>query len=113
VELGPALANVVHPPRFNRLVTASGSKATVLSDGLVELLKHVLAHTPGDDELHILCDKQGGRNFYGPLLAEAFPEAGVFPQLETNGESRYQVEGPRWKRRRKAVTGWSCCRAGW
>lgn len=92
VELGPAVANVVHPPRFNRLVTASGSKATVLSDGLIELLKHVLEHTPGDDELNILCDKQGGRNFYAPLLQEAFPDGFVCAEVERADESRYRVE---------------------
>lgn len=92
VELGPVAANVVHPPRFNRVVNASGSKAVVLSLGLVELLKHVLAHTPGDDELRILCDKQGGRNYYAPLLQEAFPDGFVCAEVERMEESRYRVE---------------------
>lgn len=92
VTLGPVVANVVHPPRFNKLVTASGSKATVLSDGLIALLKHVLANSPGDDELRILCDKQGGRNYYAPLLQEAFPDGFVIAEVEKADESRYRVE---------------------
>jgi hypothetical protein len=80
-------------PRFNRVVEASGTKATLLAHGLIDLLRVTLATLPGDESVIVLCDKQGGRNFYGPLLAEAFPEAGVFPQLETNGESRYQIDG--------------------
>ncbi len=92
VELGPVVANVVHPPRFNKLVTAAGSKAVVLALGLVELLRHVLANTPGDDELRILCDKQGGRNFYAPLLQEAFPDGFVCAEVERMDESRYRVE---------------------
>ena len=92
VALGPVAVNVVHPPRFNKLVDAAGSKAVVLAVGLVELLKHVLAHTPGDDELRILCDKQGGRNFYAPLLQEAFPDGFVIAEVERMDESRYRVE---------------------
>lgn len=80
-------------PRFNRVVEASGTKATLLAHGLIDLLRVTLATLPGDESVMVLCDKQGGRNFYAPLLQEAFPEAGVFSQLETNAESRYQIEG--------------------
>ena len=80
-------------PRFNRVVEASGTKATLLADGLVDLLRVVFATLPGDESVVVLCDKHGGRNYYAGLLREAFPGAGVFPQVESNDESRYEVEG--------------------
>lgn len=80
-------------PRFNRVVEASGTKATLLADGLVDLLRVVLATLPGDESVVVLCDKQGGRNYYAPLLREAFPQAEVFPQIESNDESRYHIDG--------------------
>jgi hypothetical protein len=86
-------AVVTAAPRFNRVVEVSGTKATLLADGLVDLLRVVLATLPGDESVVVLCDKQGGRNFYAPLLREAFPEAEVFPQVESNAESRYQIDG--------------------
>ncbi len=87
------LAVVTPAPRFNRVVEASGTKGTLLAQGLIDLLRVTLATLPRDESVIVLCDKQGGRNFYGPLLQEAFPEARVLAQLESNGESRYQIDG--------------------
>jgi hypothetical protein len=86
-------AVVTPAPRFNRVVEASGTKATLLADGLVDLLRVVLATLPGDESVVVLCDKQGGRNYYAPLLREAFPAAEVFALVESNEESRYQIDG--------------------
>jgi hypothetical protein len=86
-------AVVTPAPLFNTVVEASGTKGTLLAHGLIDLLRVTLASLPGDESVVVLCDKQGGRNYYGPLLAEAFPTAGVFPQLETNAESRYTLDG--------------------
>lgn len=80
-------------PRFNKVVEASGTKATLLAHGLIDLLRVTLATLPGDESVMVMCDKQGGRNFYAPLLREAFPAAEVLPQLESNGESRYHIDG--------------------
>lgn len=93
VLLPSPVAVVTPAPRFNRAVLASGTKATPLADGLVDLLRVTLATLPGDESVVVLCDKQGGRNYYAPLLREAFPQAGVFAVLETPSESRYQIEG--------------------
>jgi hypothetical protein len=79
--------------RFNRVVEASGTKATLLAHGLIDLLRVTLATLPGDESVVVLCDKQGGRNFYAPLLQEAFPDAAVLPLLETSAESRYAIDG--------------------
>lgn len=88
-----AVANVVPAPAFNQIVTASGSKATVLSGGLVELLADLFAQLPTGDDLAVVCDKHGGRNFYAPLLAAAFPAGWVVTLAEGAAESRYRVDG--------------------
>lgn len=87
-------ASVVPTPQFNRIVDESGSKATVLSRGLVELLSEMKGYDrPGGTEpLLISCDKQGGRNFYSPMLQDAFPDGWVIAERESADESRYRVE---------------------
>jgi len=87
------VASVVPTPRFNRIVDESGSKATVLGRGLVELIAELTTHEiPGTEPLLILCDKQGGRNFYTPMLQDAFPDGWVIAERESAEESRYRVE---------------------
>lgn len=82
---------VVTAPVFNAVVTASGSKATLLTLGLFDLLTATRKAAPTDRPVHVLCDKQGGRNFYAPLLQEAFPDGWVIAEAESAGESRYRV----------------------
>jgi hypothetical protein len=84
---------VVPAPRFNRIVDEYGSKAVVLSRGLIELVTSLAAALPADGEpLVFLCDKHGGRNYYAPLLQEAFPDGWVVAERESADESRYRVE---------------------
>lgn len=84
--------NLVTTPVFNRIVHGSESKATVLSIGLSNLLATLQHGLSGDDKIHVYCDKQGGRNFYGPLLQGAFPEGWVVTEHESATESRYRIE---------------------
>jgi hypothetical protein len=91
--IGPMVAGVVPAPRFNRIVDESGSKATVLSRGLVELIAGALGGIPADGgAVHISCDKLGGRNFYAGLVQEAFPTGWVVTEKESAAESRYRVD---------------------
>ena len=92
-RFGPIFARVVPAPRFNDCVARSGSKASVLSDGLIELIQNSLDAIPGDEPVRILCDKQGGRAFYAPQLQEAFPEGFVIAEVERPEESRYRIVG--------------------
>ena len=86
-------ASIVPAPRFNRVVDESGSKATVLSRGLVELIGAAFDRLPqGTGPVLISCDKQGGRNFYTPMLQDAFPDGWVIAERESAEESRYRVE---------------------
>ncbi|QEL19646.1 hypothetical protein [Limnoglobus roseus] len=90
---------LVAAPRFNRRIDETGSKATLLADGLIEVLREVphLGRVAGIDysaePVLVVCDKQGGRNFYGPLLQEAFPDGWIVPEREGAAESRYRVAG--------------------
>src|SRR5262249_25611688 len=72
-------------------VAESGSKATVLTAGLVELLPNLTAILPAEEPVLFLCDKQGGRNYYAPLLQQAFPGGWVIAEKESLAESRYRV----------------------
>lgn len=88
----PAVA-VVPTPRFNRICDASGTKATVLSRGLVELISTTLSELRQDGEPVIIhCDKHGGRHFYAGMVQEVFPKGWVVTEKETFEESRYRVE---------------------
>lgn len=87
---------VVPTPHFNRRIDESGSKATVLADGLIQFLSDVASMgRAGIDYSHepvaVICDKQGGRNFYGPILQEAFPDGWVVAERESAAESRYRI----------------------
>jgi hypothetical protein len=93
VKVAGPTALVTPAPWFNQVVEATGSKASLLTNGLIELMKQSCDGIPGDEHLIFVCDKQGGRNYYTPLLRQAFPDADVCPDLETNAESRYRIEG--------------------
>src|SRR5579885_1938925 len=54
LPFGPAHAAVVPAPRFNRAVAESGSKATVLTAGLVELMPAVAAALPAGEPVLFL-----------------------------------------------------------
>jgi hypothetical protein len=88
----PAVA-VVPTPRFNRICDASGSKATVLSRGLIEVISSVLEELRQDGEPVVIhCDKHGGRHFYAGMVQEVFPKGWVVTEKESAEESRYRVE---------------------
>ena len=84
-------SRAVFPSRFNRLVDDLGNKATVLSHTTLELVRSVLQNLPSDEPVYVLCDKHGGRNKYGPLLHETFPETLAVVCCEGRGESVYQL----------------------
>lgn len=92
-RFGPIFARLVPTPSFNARVRSAGSKAAILTDGLIELLRLGYDATAGDEPLRILCDKQGGRAFYAAPLQEAFPDGFVLSEVERPTESRYRIVG--------------------
>jgi ribonuclease HII len=93
VGFGTPVASIVPAARFNKVCDKNGSKAAVLSLGLIELVSTALARLDDDGEpVTIHCDKHGGRNYYGAMVQEAFPDGWVVAEKETAIESRYRVE---------------------
>ena len=86
-------AKLTTTPVFNKVVEGSGSKATVLTIGLSDLLNAAIHSLPGNEAIYIVCDKQGGRNHYAPALQHAFPNYWVTTETESADESRYRIEG--------------------
>lgn len=85
-------ADIVCTPRFNALIERHSSKGAVLALSFLRLLRSILEQTP-EETVHITVDKHGGRNHYGPLLQDAFPEGWVVTRAETPRQSVYDVLG--------------------
>ncbi len=85
--------SVVTPtPRLNQLIDRHGTKAGPLAAGVTTLLQAVVAELP-DHPISIVIDKQGGRNYYAPLISSAFPDGWVRVLGEAGNCSNYIVEG--------------------
>ena len=83
---------IVCPARFNAWVEQWGSKGSVLSVGLVQLLNAVCLLEPAE-AIRVTVDKHGGRNFYHAALQEAFPDGWVLPLEEGMDCSSYEIQG--------------------
>ena len=101
-------ARLVFPAEFNELVEYHGTKGAALSNVTIGLLREVMDSLHGDSALapesnlpsespapnhqppiYVLCDKHGGRNFYGGLLQHHFSEHWIEPLFESRDESNY------------------------
>lgn len=85
VRLAALRSRAVFPAEFNAGVVEHGGKGAVLSHVTIGLVAELLAALP-DEPVLVICDKHGGRNFYGPLLQAHFPD--VF--VENHGDGRQQ-----------------------
>ena len=92
VRIGPIAVKALCPGLFNKIIAGSGSKATAISTGLIELLSQANRAVLPNEPIIMVGDKQGGRAFYAPLLQAAFPEGWIVTESETPEESRYRVE---------------------
>jgi hypothetical protein len=91
---GVRLRSVVVPtPRFNDLLDRWDTKSAVLGHSLVELLADAARLPEPGQPLCVCADKQGGRNFYSPLLGAAFPGGSVVVVVEGAERSSYRIEG--------------------
>jgi uncharacterized membrane protein len=82
----------VCPPRFNELTDRWGTKAAILGLAFAELAQ-ACAVASGQETLHIVADKHGGRNFYSALVQHAFPQGFVVMREEGAARSVYEVNG--------------------
>lgn len=84
-------SRVVFAHGFNQLVEQHGNKASALSRSTLGLVRQVLSELPEDEPAYVVCDKHGGRNRYGPLLSEFFPDTLAMVRRESREESAYQM----------------------
>lgn len=84
-------SRAIFPVRFNELCEQHGNKASALSQTTLELVESVLKKLPADEPVYVLCDKHGGRNKYGPLLNQFFPDTLAMVRHEGRDESAYQL----------------------
>jgi hypothetical protein len=93
VQLVALRSRVVFPQEFNQLIEVHDSKGTMLSRLTLELVEALLQALPCTP-VAVVCDKHGGRNRYGSLLAERFPEELIEVRGENRQESVYRFGPP-------------------
>ena len=89
-------SRAIFPEQFNHSTDFYGNKGEALSKITLGLMAEALADCPGEDVL-VVCDKHGGRNFYGRLLQQQFPDVLVEVRGESVAESIYRL-GPSGQR---------------
>lgn len=90
VELGGLGAAVVFEDRFNKMVAATRSKASLSFTFVAGHLMHVWENY-GQHNPTAIVDRQGGRTHYRELLAQSFPQAQVDVVEETTTSSTYTM----------------------
>ena len=109
VQLAEVRSRAVFPAEFNDLLSRLSSKGELLSRVTLQLLAELLAGI-GDEHVLIHCDKHGGRNRYGALLQQTFPDHLVEIAGEGRSESVYTMGATEaadrnsFHRRRRAVS---------
>lgn len=82
---------VIGPEKFNKLLETCGNKAQLHSGRFVELVRWVQTLAAPGETVRVVSDKHGGRNFYMPLLSEAFPEIWIQNVQERTSLSHYKL----------------------
>ncbi len=90
VQLGGLGAAVVFEDRFNHMVAATRSKASVSFTFVAGHLLHVWEHF-GQHHPTVVVDRQGGRTRYRDVLAQSFPDIQVDVIEETPTRSAYEL----------------------
>jgi hypothetical protein len=89
VQLVALKSRAVFPDQLNRSTLEYGTKAEALSKTTLELLAESLQLCTAERVL-VVCDKHGGRNQYGRLLQQQFPDMLVEVHGESAAESIYR-----------------------
>lgn len=84
-------ARLVFPAEFNALVDEHGTKGAALSFVSIGLARRLVDGVGGAEPIAVTFDKHGGRNRYGALLQEHFPDGWVETLDESRPVSRYRL----------------------
>jgi hypothetical protein len=93
VRLVALLSRAVFPDEFNRANDHWGNKSETLSKITLALLARAMDDC-ADEPVLVVCDKHGGRNQYGRLLQQQFPDPLVEVCRESLAESIYRWGAP-------------------
>jgi len=93
VKLFAVRSRAVFEEEFNILVERFGTKGTALSMQTLALAAEIVESLP-PEPVSLVCDKHGGRNRYGPLLARHFPDWLIEVRGEGRQASRYSFGPP-------------------
>ena len=93
VRLAAMRSRAIFPEEFNGLVERYGSKGAALSHETLALAARMIEALP-PGRISVVCDKHGGRNRYGPLLAAHFPEWLIEVGAEGRTRSVYRFGPP-------------------
>ena len=96
IRLHAIASDAVFPKRFNELLLLHESKGTALSHVSLNLASHVIGSLDSGP-IAVVCDKHGGRNRYGRLLEEYFPDWRIECCEEGRDRSEYAF-GPAERR---------------
>ncbi len=103
VELGGLGAAVVFEDRFNKMVEATRSKASVSFTFVAKHLVHVWEQYGGHRPT-VVVDRQGGRTRYRDLLSQSFPDVQVDVIEESPTCSAYELSDRPGANRSMTVT---------
>ena len=90
LEIAAVQARAVFPDRFNGEVRRCGNKAEVLSLTTLRLVAELAEQIPDGNDVIVICDKHGGRDYYAALIQHVFPETWVRVVRDGAGESIYR-----------------------
>ena len=93
VRLLAVRSRAVFAHQFNDLIERYGSKGAALSHETLALAAAMIEPLPAAP-ISVICDKHGGRNCYGALLAEHFPEWLIEVRCEGRQRSIYRFGPP-------------------
>lgn len=93
VRLVALRSTAVFPERFNEWTGRCGTKGEALSQLTLRLAGEALGLCE-DEPVMIVCDKHGGRNQYGRLLQQQFPDPLIEVYAEQLAESIYRWGPP-------------------
>ena len=83
----------IHPGEFNRIVNATRNKSTAAVGFTSRLILEAWNDIPAGQPLHLHVDRQGGRQYYLPVLEQMFEGCRFKVLEETDRVSHYRVEG--------------------